>query len=82
MVYYPQAHLFFNFGTLVVRVRQEPAGMERTITKVVHELDPELAVADIGSMEKWVDRSRGAEFKPGCYAWRWARQRGMWFTWF
>ena len=56
-VYYPQSHLFFGFGTLVVRVQGDPLAMSRPITKLVHELDPELAVADVVQMQQWIDKS-------------------------
>ncbi len=57
MVYYPQAHLFFNFGTLVVRTAADPMSTLRPVRALIREMDPELAVADPGTMERWIDES-------------------------
>lgn len=59
MVYYPQAHLFFGFGTLVVQsaAAADRMSLARPITALVHELDPELAVAEVGTMRRWIDES-------------------------
>jgi putative ABC transport system permease protein len=57
MVYYPQSHLFFNFGTLVVHTTGDPMALSRPVSRVIRELDPELAIAEVGTMERWVDES-------------------------
>ena len=57
LVYYPQAHLFFNFGTLVVQTSGDPASLSRPVTALIHEMDPELAVAEMGTMQRWIDQS-------------------------
>ena len=57
MVYYPQAHLFFNFGTLVVQASGDPTSLMRTVAGVIHELDPELAISEMGTMQGWIDQS-------------------------
>ena len=57
MVYYPQSHLFFNFGTLVVQTSAEPMALAKAVTGVIHEMDPELAVAEVGTMQRWIDES-------------------------
>ncbi|MFN0104327.1 MAG: FtsX-like permease family protein [Bryobacteraceae bacterium] len=56
-VYYPQAHLFFNFGTLVVRANGDPAALSRPVANLIHELDPELAISEMGTMRSWIDNS-------------------------
>jgi putative ABC transport system permease protein len=56
-VFYPQSHLFFNFGTLVVHSANDPLLLSRPITNLIHELDPELAIADMGTMQRWIDES-------------------------
>jgi putative ABC transport system permease protein len=57
MVYYPQAHLSFGFGTLVVHASVDPLSLTRAVTQVVHQLDAELPVSEVGTMERWVDES-------------------------
>lgn len=57
MVYYPQAHLFFNFGTLVVRTAGDPLALARPVSNLIHQIDPELAVAEVGTMQRWIDES-------------------------
>src|SRR5213075_2936746 len=56
-VYYPQAHLSFGFGTLVAHTRVEPLSLARAVTDVVHQLDAELPVSEVGTMQRWVDES-------------------------
>jgi putative ABC transport system permease protein len=56
-VYYPQAHLFFNIGTLVVHTASDPLTLARPVTSLIHELDPELPVAEVGTMQRWIDES-------------------------
>ncbi|HWB98661.1 MAG TPA: ABC transporter permease, partial [Bryobacteraceae bacterium] len=57
MVYYPQAHLSFGFGTVVVHTNVDPLSMPRAVTAAVHQLDPELPVSELGTMQRWVDQS-------------------------
>jgi putative ABC transport system permease protein len=57
MVYYPQSHLYFGFGSLVVAANVEPLSLTRAVTDVVHRMDPELAVSEVGTMQRWVDDS-------------------------
>jgi putative ABC transport system permease protein len=69
MVYYPQAHLSFGFGTLVVHASVDPLSLARPVTDVVHELDPELPVSEVGTMQRWVDQSlSGRRFQTGLLA--------------
>jgi putative ABC transport system permease protein len=56
-VYYPQSHLFFNFGTVIVQTRSDPLSLARPLTNLVHQLDPELPVAEVGTMQRWIDES-------------------------
>jgi putative ABC transport system permease protein len=57
MVYYPQAHLFFNFGTLVVQSAGDPLSLSQPVSRLIHELDPQLAIAEMGTMQRWLDES-------------------------
>jgi len=57
MVYYPQAQLSFGFGTLVVHTAADPLSFANAVRRVVHEMDPELPVSEIGTMQRWVDES-------------------------
>jgi putative ABC transport system permease protein len=57
MVYYPQVHLSFSFGTLVVHTSVDPLSIARAVTHVVNQLDPELPVSEVGTMQRWVDES-------------------------
>jgi putative ABC transport system permease protein len=57
MVYYPQAHLSFGFGTLVVHTVLNPLSLTSAVTGVVHQLDPELPVSAVGTMQRWLDES-------------------------
>jgi putative ABC transport system permease protein len=57
MVYYPQAHLFFNFGTLVARTAADPSSMAKPIAGIVREMDPELAISEVGTMQGWIEQS-------------------------
>jgi putative ABC transport system permease protein len=57
MVYYPQAHLSFGFGTLVVQTSVDPLSLTRAVTEVVHQLDPELPVSEVSTMQRWVEES-------------------------
>ena len=56
-VYYPMAHLSFNIGTLVVQTRVEPLSLARAVTEVAHQMDSELPVSEVGTMQRWVDES-------------------------
>jgi putative ABC transport system permease protein len=57
MMYYPQAHLSFGFGTLVVQTSVEPLSLARAVTDVVHQMDSDLPVSEVGTMQRWVDES-------------------------
>jgi putative ABC transport system permease protein len=57
MVYHPQAHLSFGFGTLVVHTIVDPLSVTRAVTQVVRQLDPDLPVSEVGTMQRWVDES-------------------------
>src|SRR5207247_10170213 len=57
MVYYPQAHLSFGFGTLVVQTSVEPLSLTKAVTDVAHQMDSELPVSEVGTMQRWVDES-------------------------
>lgn len=57
MVYYPQSHLSFGFGTVVVRTAVEPLSLTRAVTEAVHAMDPQVPVSEVGTMQQWVDES-------------------------
>src|SRR5262249_54734148 len=56
-VYYPMAHLSFGIGTLVVQTRVEPLSLARAVTDLAHQMDSELPVSEVGTMQRWVDES-------------------------
>jgi putative ABC transport system permease protein len=57
MVYYPQAHLSFGFATLVAHTVMDPLSLANAVTAITHEMDPELPVSEVGTMQRWVDES-------------------------
>jgi putative ABC transport system permease protein len=57
-VYYPQAHLFFGLGTVVIQTAgSDPLALAQPLTKLIRELDPELAISEVGTMQRWIDES-------------------------
>lgn len=69
MVYYPQAQLFFGFGTLVVASSGEPLSLAKAVTDVVRRLDAEMPVSEVGTMQRWVDESlQRTRFQTGLLA--------------
>ena len=57
-VYYPQAKLFFGFATVVVQTAgPEPMALARPLMATVQGMDPELAVSEMGTMERWIEGS-------------------------
>ncbi|MBI2686767.1 MAG: ABC transporter permease [Acidobacteria bacterium] len=57
MVYYPQAQLFFNFGTVVLQTESDPLQLAKPLANLIHEMDPELAIAEVAAMQRWIDDS-------------------------
>jgi putative ABC transport system permease protein len=57
MVYYPQAHLSFGFGTVVVHTQTEPLSLARAVIDVIRQMDAQLPVSEVGTMQRWVDES-------------------------
>jgi putative ABC transport system permease protein len=69
MVYYPQSHLSFSFGSVVVQTRIEPLSLAQPVTEVIRQMDPELPVSDVGTMQRWVDESLSrTKFQTGLLA--------------
>jgi putative ABC transport system permease protein len=69
MVYYPQSHLSFSFGSVVVQTRIEPLSLAQPVTDVIRKMDPELPVSDVGTMQRWVDESLSrTKFQTGLLA--------------
>jgi putative ABC transport system permease protein len=56
-VYYPQAQLSFGWATVVAYTSVPPLSLSRAATDIVHQMDPELPVSDVGTMQRWVDES-------------------------
>ncbi len=68
-VYYPQSHLSFSFGSVVVQTSTEPTSFAQSVTRVIHQMDPELPVSDVGTMQRWVDESlSGTKFQTSLLA--------------
>ena len=57
MVYYPQSHLSFGFGSIVVQTSTDPMSLTKPVTSIIRQMDPELPVSDVGTMQRWVDES-------------------------
>lgn len=57
MVYYPQSHLSFAFGSLVIRTAGEPMSLAAAATSLLRQMDPELPASEVGTMQGWVDES-------------------------
>ena len=62
MAYWPHPELTYPFMTLVIRTRGEATNVAAAARNVIHNLDPEQPVGDMGTMEsllaKSVERSR------------------------
>jgi putative ABC transport system permease protein len=54
-IYIPHTQLAIGLMTLVVRTEQPPMSLVNSVSSVVRELDPELPLADVRSMEEVVD---------------------------
>jgi hypothetical protein len=40
-----------------VQTRVEPLSLARAVTDVAHQMDSELPVSEVGTMQRWVDES-------------------------
>jgi putative ABC transport system permease protein len=56
-VYYVHPQLAFNSMTLVLRAAGEPAGLDRELTNIIHELDSNLPVSDVRVMDEVISRT-------------------------
>ena len=56
-LYYPLAWRVWPLMDIVVRTRQSPDAMLPSIRNKVHELDSELALANVRTMDEWVSNS-------------------------
>jgi putative ABC transport system permease protein len=56
-VYYAQAQLSFGWATVVAYTSVPPLSLSRAASDVVHQMDPELPVSEVGTMQRWVDES-------------------------
>jgi len=63
-VYYPYIHRADSNIYISVRALSSPEQLARTLERSVHEIDPELAVSDIRSMEQRIDESLTGRRSP------------------
>ncbi|MGH9937951.1 MAG: FtsX-like permease family protein, partial [Blastocatellia bacterium] len=56
-VYWPHHSWAFGFGAVLVRTTVDPVSLTAAVTREIHSLDPELAVADVRTMEQVLWRS-------------------------
>jgi putative ABC transport system permease protein len=63
-VYYPYIHRADSNIYVAVRSLSSPERLMRTLDRSVHEIDPELAVSDIRSMEQRIDESLTGKRSP------------------
>ncbi len=56
-IYWPHHSWAFAFGAVLVRTTVDPVSLNAAVTREVHALDPELAIADVRTMEQSLHRS-------------------------
>ncbi len=56
-LYYPSASRVWSVMDIVVRSNGVPQGLMAPIRQKVHELDPELALANVRTMDEWLSAS-------------------------
>lgn len=56
-VYYPQSHLSFGFGTLVVQTSADPMAFASSVRQVIHRLDPDIPATEVATMQRWIEDS-------------------------
>lgn len=57
MMYCSQAKLSFGFASLVIRTSVPPETLTQPVKAVVHDLDPELPISEVRTMQGWIDQS-------------------------
>ncbi len=67
-VYYPYLHRADNNIFVAIRAFSNPEQLRRILERSVHEIDPELAVTDIRSMERRIDESLTDKRSPALLA--------------
>jgi predicted permease len=67
-VYFPYIHRADNNIFIAVRALSRPEQLRRTLERSVREIDPELAVSDIRSMEQRIDESLTGRRSPALLA--------------
>jgi ABC-type antimicrobial peptide transport system permease subunit len=67
-VYFPYATFNANFFTLLVRTQLPPASLGPTIQKAIIQLDPELPIDDLRTMQARIDDSLIARRSPAILA--------------
>src|SRR5262249_654015 len=56
-VYWPHHSWAFAFGAVLVRATVDPTSLTAAVTREIHSIDPELAIADVRTMEQVLWRS-------------------------
>ena len=56
-VYWPRHSWGFAFGAIVARTTAEPASVAPAIMKAIHEIDPDVAISEVRTMEDVLWRS-------------------------
>lgn len=56
-LYWPHHSWAFAFGAVLVRTTVDPMSLNAAVTREIHSLDPELAIADVRTMEQVLWRS-------------------------
>ncbi len=54
MSYWPHGELAFSSMVLAVRTDSDPLAKLSAVQQIVHRMDPELPLEDVGTMEKWI----------------------------
>jgi putative ABC transport system permease protein len=57
VVYYPQSHLSFGFGTLVVQTSADPMAFASPVRQVINRLDPDISATEVATMQRWIEDS-------------------------
>ncbi|MDX2179086.1 MAG: ABC transporter permease [Bryobacteraceae bacterium] len=56
-VYYPHAQLPMRWGSLVIRTAVPPETLAEPVRTLIREMDPNLPIAELATMEHWVDQT-------------------------
>jgi putative ABC transport system permease protein len=56
-IYWPPARFAYPFMTVAVRASGDPSALVSSVTSQIHQLDPNVAAADVRTLDDVVDRS-------------------------